>query len=386
MTLTALEIAAGMALPGSVAARTPLRSPAITPLEAVTDVVRDALIRPPCLVSFSGGIDSSVILAVAAHVARSEGLPAPVPITWRFSDAPRAEESAWQERMLADLAVGDWVRLTAGDELDFVGPLAVEGLVRHGLLWPPNAFLHAPLIERAAGGSLLTGVGGDQLTVLWHPRWRALADARSHRRRPVARDGVRLFAAHAPPGARRLLERHHRSPGPWPWLTVRAAGQVALALALERAENPVRYEQYLAWMARRRMVVMQRESLELLGRDAGVEVTSPLLDERFLAALAGAGGSDGFGGRTPALRHALGALWPAALDDRRDKATFDEVFWRAPSRELARAWDGDAVDRTLVDPVALRREWLAREPDLRTALLLQQHALQRIQRRAPRSH
>ena len=77
------------------------------------------------------------------------------------------------------------------------------------------------------------------------------------------------------------------------------------------------------------------------------------------------------------MRHALGALWPAVLDERRDKATFDEVFWRTPSRELARDWDGEAVDRALVDCVALRRAWLEPEPDLRSALLLQQVALKR---------
>jgi asparagine synthase (glutamine-hydrolysing) len=375
--LTQLEIAAGMPLPGAAEAGVkPPGAPSGTPLGALRDAVREALARPPCLVSFSGGIDSSVVLAVAAEVAGREGLPAPVPVTWRFTDAPRAQESAWQERVLADLRVGDWVRLTATDELDFTGPTAVEVLVRHGLMWPPNAFFHAPLIARAAGGSLLTGVGGDQLTVLWHPRWRALADARAQRRRPVPRDAARLLAAHAPTTARRLLERHRAEP-PSPWLTARAARQVARALLGERAENPVRYERYLAWMARRRIVAMQRESLERLGRDHDVEVTSPLLDVRFLAALAGDGGRDGFGGRTPALRQVLGALWPAALDRRRDKATFDEVFWRAPSRQLARAWDGEAVDRALVDRGALRRAWLAPRPDLRSALLLQRLALQR---------
>jgi hypothetical protein len=374
VTLTPLEIAAAMPLPGLVAARAPTRSAAASPLEALTDAVRDALARPPCLVSFSGGVDSSVILAIAVHLARREGLPAPVPITWRFTDAPLAYESHWQERVIADLAVHDWVRLSATDELDFTGPIALEILLRHGLMWPPNAFLHAPLIERAAGGCLLTGAGGDQLTVLWHRRWRALADARARRRPAELRDGARLLAAHAPLAARRLWERRSDGNLP-PWLTAPAARQVERALRGERAENPVRYDRYLAWLSRRRELAMQRASLDRLGSDAGVIVASPLFDERFLSALARAGGRDGFGGRSPTLRHAAGALWPAALDERRGKARFGEVFWRAPSRALAEGWDGHGVDHALVDEAALRRAWRGPKPDLRAALLLQRLAL-----------
>jgi hypothetical protein len=376
MTLTPLDIAAGVPLPRAVTAAAPAPGSAVaaTPLEALRDVVRDALLRPPCLVSFSGGLDSSVILAVAMDLARREGLPAPVPITWRFHDAPLAYESDWQERVVAELGVRDWVRLTATDVLDYTGPTAMRILARHGLMWPPNAFLHAPLIEHAPGGSLLTGLGGDQLSVLWHPRWRALAAARARRRRARPRDGIRLLAAQAPPSALALWERRAASQAP-PWLTASAAGRVESALRDERAGNPVRFDDFLAWLPRRRELAMQRASLARLGIDPEVKVASPLLDERFLAALARAGGRDGFGRRSELFRGVLGGLWPAALDERRTKATFSGAFWRAGSRGVARGWDGAGIDRALVNPAALRRAWLQAAPDFRSVLGLQQVAL-----------
>ena len=374
MCLSPLEIAAGAPLP--LNAEQNARPAATDPLRALREAIAPALGHPPCLVSFSGGVDSSVVLAVAADVARREGLPAPVPITWRFTDAPRAEESDWQERVIAQLGLGDWVRLMATDELDLTGPVAMATLLRHGLAWPPNAFLHMPLIERAAGGSLLTGIGGDQLTVLWHPRWRALADARARRRSPVARDALRLAAACVPRGARELRERRAHDVLP-PWLAAGAARDLLRALAASRAECPPRWDDYLAWMAGRRDVVMQRDSVLRLGRDCDVHVCSPLLDAGFLAALGRCGGRDGLGGRSSALRRVLGDLWPSALDPRRTKATFDEVFWRASSRTLAKESDGAVADPALVDRAVLRQEWRAAMPDTRTALLVQQLALAR---------
>ena len=112
--------------------------------------------------SFSGGRDSSAVLAVAAHVARREGLPLPVPITHRFPSASDTQETEWQEQVIRHLGLDDWVRIDAAGDLDCVGPVAIETLRRHGLLWPCNAYFHAPIFEAAAGGAVLTGVGGDE--------------------------------------------------------------------------------------------------------------------------------------------------------------------------------------------------------------------------------
>ena len=60
------------------------------------------------------------------------------------------------------------------DELDFVGPIAAEGLRRHGVLFPANAHMIVPLAREARGGSLLTGVGGDDTFGQWP--WYDLGD------------------------------------------------------------------------------------------------------------------------------------------------------------------------------------------------------------------
>ena len=59
------------------------------PLAAMESAILPALRRPPCLVSFSGGRDSSIVLAVAASAARRQGLSLPIPVTRAF---PRRAE------------------------------------------------------------------------------------------------------------------------------------------------------------------------------------------------------------------------------------------------------------------------------------------------------
>src|SRR5262245_48806678 len=105
------------------------------PRAALESAVRRALLRAPCGVAFSGGRDSALVLAVAAHVARRDGLPEPVPITRRFV-APEADEAEWQEDIIRHLGLAEWHRVELADELDVVGPIAAEHLREHGLVWP----------------------------------------------------------------------------------------------------------------------------------------------------------------------------------------------------------------------------------------------------------
>ena len=109
--------------------------------------MRNALLRPPCGVAFSGGRDSSAVLAVAAHVARRDGLPQPIPITKVFPDVPTAEEGSWQESVVRHLGLDDWQRVVIHDELDLVGPLATANLVAHGVVWPPTIHGDVPVVE-----------------------------------------------------------------------------------------------------------------------------------------------------------------------------------------------------------------------------------------------
>jgi hypothetical protein len=161
--LTPLELASGLVFgDGGRPADLPLESPPVPPRAALERAVLPALRRPPCLVSFSGGRDSSAILAVATAVARREGLALPIPATNRFPTADGTLETEWQERVIAYLGIEDWIRRDLTDELDCVGPVATRVLRRHGVLWPCNTHFHDPLFEAAAGGSVLTGIGGDE--------------------------------------------------------------------------------------------------------------------------------------------------------------------------------------------------------------------------------
>src|SRR4051794_24216047 len=104
LALTALDVASGFPL-GAV---TPAHAPAGVPRDvraALEAAMRPALQRPPCFVAFSGGRDSSAMLAVADRLAGREGLARPVPLTARFPEAPDTDESDWQERAIAALGV-----------------------------------------------------------------------------------------------------------------------------------------------------------------------------------------------------------------------------------------------------------------------------------------
>jgi hypothetical protein len=341
--LSPLEIASGVVV-GSIEAQTEALAAAVDPPVALEQAVLRGLQRPPCLVSFSGGHDSSLVLAAAVRTARREQLPLPIPVSWQPTDAPRAEESAWQQLVVETLDLADWIRLPTGDDLDFVGPVSTEVLRHHGLLYPANAFFHAPLIQQAAGGSLLTGFGGDQvLGRLRRPR------------RPA------WWPRPRPPAAA------------FSWLRPDASRMVSRGLRREARARPVSYAARPRWAASRRELELCRLSLALLGTDSDTEVLHPLLDSVFLAAVCSLGASpESTGGRAPFIGQVFGGTYPEEVLRLRPKATFGQVFWRRHTRALVKAWDGSGIDESIVDPTELRREWDRPDPDMCTAILAQQ--------------
>ena len=76
----------------------PATDAARTPREALDDAIRPALVDGPCYVTFSGGRDSSAVLAAATALARREGHALPVPVTRVYPDLPDTDESDWQRR------------------------------------------------------------------------------------------------------------------------------------------------------------------------------------------------------------------------------------------------------------------------------------------------
>ena len=361
-----LEIAAGVVLARSA----PLTLPetGLTPRAALEEAIRPALLRPPCLVSFSGGRDSSAILAIAADLARREGLPAPVPFTLRFPRADGADETRWQERVVGHLGIADWQRVDIRDELDCVGPIAAAMLRRHGVLWPCNAHFQIPVLRAAGGGSVLTGIGGDE--ALGPSSWERTLALAGRRARPEPRDVLRVGFAVAPRTIKRAVVAGAVLP-PWPWLHDGAARRVRWRLSAQMADEPLRWRARYGWLRRSSYVATGTSNLELLAADAGAQLAHPLATGEFLAALAALPTARRFWSRAGGMRTIAGDVLPPDVIDRETKARFDGAVWTSHSREFADGWSGGGVDPALVDADALREAWSEERPDVRTVALMQ---------------
>ena len=278
--LTSLEVACGIVLgPGTSPPEQPGTGPT-TPLAAFESAVLDALVRPPCLVSFSGGRDSSAALAVATRVARREGLPLPIPATHRFPSVDRADEVEWQELVVTHLGLDEWYRVEFDDELDCVGPVATDVLRRHGLLWPFNAFFHVPLLQAARGGSLITGIGGDE--VFGGSRWARAAAVLSGQSWPRPRDASRIALALAPPRWRGPILRR-RVDIRFPWLRPESLRRVQEAWADQDAAEPFGWGKEFSWWKSLRFWQVAERSFDVLAADADARIVHPFADSRVRA-------------------------------------------------------------------------------------------------------
>lgn len=367
--LTPLEIATS-----TVAGRDPDR-PSLPPTSAganaqaaLEQAVLPAVARPPCVVTFSGGRDSSLVLAAAAAVARREGLPLPVPVTIDFVGIESAEESTWQHMVIDHLGLTDWERRPITDELDRLGPIVTGALKRNGLLWPLNCYVHEAVIDRAAGGSLMTGMFGDSL--FGGGRWGRANQVLAGRARPGARDALRVGLAFAPRAVRREVAR--RRVQDMPWLRPEARGEFEHIIAEAQASIPVRWTEWIDWYARRRSMTVSNLSMQALGAAADAQVIQPLSDPGLLAAMRDAGTARGFGTRTDAMRALFTELLPDPVLARADKAVFADAFRGEASRAFARSWNGEGVDTDIVDVDALAELWNKDSIHGRTTLLLHQ--------------
>ena len=368
--LNALEAVAGSPLGGRARPAPRVARRGHEPLAALASAIRRTLDSGPPAVAFSGGRDSSLLLAVAALVCRRAGLEPPLPITLCMpSPLAEADEHAWQERVLNHLQIPHWHRIPIGGELDLVGPYARRHLLRDGLLFPANAHSVLPMLEAAGRRYLIVGLGGDEL--LTPQQWRTVHDLFGRRRKPQRRDAVRLAAGGVPRLIRSLARPSCASElADMEWL--RPAARRRLDRSVRRGfEEPVLWGAAIRHVAGRRDVVLPVRAMQHLAQAGGHRVEAPLLDPGFVGALARAGGLGGWGSRTAVMEELAGDLLPADVLRRTSKAYFNRVFFGEESRAFAAAWSGRGLDETLVDPEMLRREWLSDVPDIRTALLLQ---------------
>ena len=371
-TLSPLELACGVALGAQPGVVLPPPAPAGSARHALEESVATHLQRAPCVVSFSGGRDSSAIVAVALPVAPPPGLAfPPVPVTLRFPGVPLTDESDWQELIITHLGLPEWQRIDLTDQLDLLGPTARHALARHGLGWPPNVHLHLPIFQAARGGSVLTGLDGDGLFGDW--RW---CHAQAVLHRIVAahwQDAARIGLAFSPRSLRRRVLARQPSFVP-DWLRPAAQDEMREALLSRAAGEPRRWDRRVPWHAGSRALYLAQANLDVLGADLDVVVAHPLLAPGFLAALAAEGGADGFGdrtsarlapGRRPVARHAHRAAFQGGVRGRRGGAP---RRWPSPRR-----WGWAAgLDADRVDAQRVQAAWLSEHPVFHSWTVLQQ--------------
>jgi len=368
--LSRLELAWGVPVGAAAGIAALAPQPALSGREALERTVRQALSRPPCLVSFSGGRDSSAVLALAVHVARRDGLPEPIPASNVFTGLPAADEHSWQELVIRHLGLDEWIRIELGDELDVLGPVATFAVTRHGVLAPFNSHFQIPLLQRAVGGSLLTGIGGDEV---FEPTERAvLARLLSRRRAPSRRHAGAILQAMAPRYRRARRIAHELAPEPLRWLRPGVHALIAHAAADWHSREPVSYDAALrAWWWRSRQLQANIAGKRLLASDFDVQLVSPFAAPLFLSAYASDRGRLGPPGRTWALRELVGDLLPAAVIERETWGSFNGAFWTATARSAVEQWDGAGADPELVDADRLREEWSLASPDWHSFSLAQ---------------
>lgn len=342
-----------------------------TPRQALERTVRDALLSPPCGVAFSGGRDSSLVLAVATHVARSEGLPDPIPVSRVFPDASGTEEGTWQEMVVRHLGLSEWQRHILSYELDVIGPIATSRLVEHGVMWPPTIGADHPMMKTLRGGSLIDGEGGDEVLGNAAHRISPVSNL-IHKPRPMrwgrVRSAVRAFA----PARARTARMRHRPPaylGSW----LRPIARDAFVESLVEAEStlPFSFAASVRMVPLRRTQVLAARNRRFLAQQYHVDVSSPLLHPEVVHALARDGGTFSRGTRTEVLREFASDLLPDAVLSRTSKAEFNGAYMTRRTVEFAKRWTGIGVDLELVDPDELQRAWISGQPAGLTTALLQ---------------
>jgi asparagine synthase (glutamine-hydrolysing) len=316
----------------------------------------------PCFVSFSGGRDSAALLSLATRLARQRGLADPVPVTLRFENRPRSDENDWQEMTIDHLGLRRWEIVTIGDELDPLGPVAIEVLRRHGLFWPPVAHRIAPLLEIARGHALIFGTGGDEVFSPWirHPALKRFAV-----RGCPARKMLKRAAFNVLPGRLRIYLRFRRQAA-LPWLRPLARREIGRKYRATLRHSGRSWARAIQSIPESRNFELTEATLAAMARDAEVSLIQPFVDPGFLATLGESAPRRGFRTRAAAMELYFGDVLPPKLLQRTTKAVFDELHTGRRSRAFARAWDGRGLDSALVDPEALRSEWLSPSPGYRS--------------------
>lgn len=327
------------------------------PRAALISVIAEKMQDGPCVVQFSGGRDSSLILALAVQAARERSSEMPVAVSVRYPDVVSSHESAWQDLVVRHLGVRhEVVEVARGDD-EVCGPLGVSQLVRHGPLLPSAVGVSLGRVAGVVGGRpLLTGEGGDE--VLGGSRVSLPVAHWRRRRRPSAQSVADMVSALAPRVVRRTLVRRELQAGLAPtWLQQRAHQPVMKALVEDITDTPWDWREARWLTPCSRQWKLGASAMDAIAGSDGFSVHHPLLDPLFITALNQRGGRLGLATRTEAMSILAGDTLPREVLTRSTKATFNEVYAGDRLRAFARSWDGSGVDTALVDIERLRAAW-----------------------------
>lgn len=310
-------------------------------------------------VLFSGGRDSSAVLATATAVCRRLGADDPTTVTAVYPNDPATDEYEWRREVLKHLRLTNAVEVEITTERRMLSSQTRSSLEAWGTVWPPAVHTQSRYFDVSPRAVFLTGEGGDgvidggritplTLVVSDFPRVsKRLLAAAAHSLTP---DAIHMA------NQRRAWATGHT----WPWVRPERRNQVAGALVSPRGP--------LNWGASRLHVPLQRsvqlvlQNTVVAARRVGADLRHPLLDAHFLTALAGEGGTWGYRGRTDAFRRLFGDLLPDQVLARTTKAAFNTSRWGDGERDFASSWTGTGVDHDIIDYKLLREEWLSESP------------------------
>ncbi|HLR27778.1 MAG TPA: asparagine synthase C-terminal domain-containing protein [Ruania sp.] len=319
-------------------------------------------------VLFSGGRDSSALLALAVHVARREGLPEPLPVIVRHPDSPESDEREWQDLVLDHLDVPDHVVIEMRGDQGLLAEVARGAIRRRGPMWPAAIQGHGAIYRHLEPGVIISGEGGDMVLTGHRPNIVRTMLSRPDRR--TLRNGLKALRPAS------LTRRHARediargkmpSPG---WL--REPGRLAYAEALSALlASPLRWDAATRHAGLNRSVCLGMANFEAEVAAHGSVSVNPLADAAFVDTLARDGGMLGWGDRTAIFRRLFGDLLPDEVLARGTKAAFNSTRWGEQERQFAHEWDGHGFDDDWIDAEALRSEWLSDRPHPISSFLLQ---------------
>lgn len=321
--------------------------------DALVHAVAELLDDRPCFVEFSGGCDSSLVLAAAVRACRITGHQPPIAVTFRYPSTATFE-SGWQELVARHLGIDEWIVVELGDgESDVLGPTAAALLKSYGTVFPATTFGRAAAFARVGAGLLLSGEGGDE--VLGRRRVSgALVAARTIRHGRMA--GGRALTAAAldllPRNLRRGSVKRSLRTGFQPlWLDDDHAEVVLDHLADEVLATPLSPARFMDHHLRTVRLGTALTNLRACAGLFGLQWEAPLLSSTFASAVSATPWHH-FTGRNDILDRYFADWLPHELVWRRSKAGFHEVYFGPHTRAFAAEWDGTGA------PAGVRADWL----------------------------